>query len=312
MNRELLKASQLREAITQNELIFQVKTTYNELLYLKEIQQKLLKYDSLMSDLLRVADLHLRTGEGTLLTKTLTETQLADIKNQRARNAEEIRIAIDHLRLLCQSSQINDVEGDLETFTTETDVDSVISAQNPALVFGRQQIEIALQQKKFEVSRTLPDIHIGYFNQTLIGYQNINGQDQYYGSDKRFQGIQVGLAIPIWVGPHTARTKAAGLAIKTAQKQQEEKELIITQQYNQAYGELIKNRNSLNYYRTSALATADLLTLQSRKAFNSGELDYTSLLIHLRQALNIREGYLDALYQYNQSMITIHYLNGSK
>ena len=180
------------------------------------------------------------------------------------------------------------------------------------MVFGRQQIEIALQQKKFEVSRTLPDIHIGYFNQSLIGYQNVNGQDQYYGSDKRFQGIQVGLAIPIWVGPHTARTKAAGLAIKSAQKQQEEKELIITQQYNQAYGELIKNRNSLDYYRTSALATADLLTSQSRKAFNSGELDYTSLLIHLRQALNIREGYLEALYQYNQSMITIHYLNGSK
>jgi cobalt-zinc-cadmium resistance protein CzcA len=312
LNRELLKASQLREAITQNELIFQVKTTYSELLYLKEIQQKLLQYDSLMSDLLRVAELHLRTGEGTLLTKTLTETQLADIKNQRARNSEEIRIAIDHLRLLCQSSQINDVEGDLENFTTETDVDSAISAQNPALVFGRQQIEIALQQKKFEVSRTLPDIHIGYFNQTLIGYQNVNGQDQYYGSDKRFQGIQVGLAIPLWVGPHTARTKAAGLAIKTAQKQQEEKELIITQRYNQAYGELIKNRNSLDYYRTSALATADLLTRQSRKAFNSGELDYTSLLIHLRQALNIREGYLEALYHYNQSMITIHYLNGSK
>jgi heavy metal efflux system protein len=312
LNRELLKSSQLREAITQNELIFQVKTTYNELLYLKEIQQKLLQYDSLMSDLLRVAELQFRTGEGTLLTKTLTETQLADIKNQRSRNAEEIRIAIDHLRLLCQSSQINDVQGELENFTTETGVDSVISAQNPTLVFGKQQIEIALQQKKFEVSRTLPDLMIGYFNQSLIGYQNVNGQDQYYGSDKRFQGIHVGLSIPLWVGPHTARAKAAGLAIKTAQKQQEEKELIITQQYNQAYGELIKNRNSLNYYRTSALATADLLTRQSRKAFNSGELDYTSLLIHLRQALNIREGYLEALYQYNQSMITIHYLNGSK
>ncbi|HMG89433.1 MAG TPA: CusA/CzcA family heavy metal efflux RND transporter [Chryseolinea sp.] len=312
LNRELLKSSQLREAITQNELIYQVKTTYNELLYLKEIQQRLLQYDSILSDLLRVAELHHRTGEGTLLTKTLAETQLANLKNQMARNIEEIRIAIQHLRSLCQSPQINDVIGELENFINDTEIDSLISAQNPGLAFGRQQVEVALHQKKFEASRALPDINVGYFNQSLIGYQNVNGQDQYYGSDKRFQGIQVGLSIPIWFGPHSARTKAAGLAIKTAQKQQEEQELIVTQQYNEAYGELIKNRNSLDYYRTSALATADLLTRQSRKAFDSGELDYTSLLLHLRQALNIREGYLDALYQYNQSLITIHYLNGSK
>ena len=70
-----------------------------------------------------------------------------------------------------------DVEGDLENLITEADVNSVISAKIP-LAFGQQQIEVALQQKKFEVSRTLPDLTIGYFNQTLIGYQNVNGQDQ--------------------------------------------------------------------------------------------------------------------------------------
>ncbi|HEX6890989.1 MAG TPA: CusA/CzcA family heavy metal efflux RND transporter [Chryseolinea sp.] len=312
LNRELLKSSQLREAVTQNELIYQVKTTYNKLLYLKEIQQKLLQYDSILSDLVRIAELQYRTGEGTMLTKTLAETQLAELKNQRARNVDEVRIAIYHLRSLCQSGQINDVEGELESFIDDTAVDSLISAQNPALALGRQQVEVAHQQKKFEVSRAFPDITVGYFNQTLIGYQNTNGQDQYYGSDTRFQGIQVGLSIPLWVGPHSARAKAAGLAIRTAEKQQEEKELIVTQQYNEAYGELMKNRNSLNYYRTSALATADLLTRQSRKAFDSGELDYTTMLLHLRQALNIREGYLDALHQYNQTLITIQYLNGSK
>jgi cobalt-zinc-cadmium resistance protein CzcA len=174
---------------------------------------------------------------------------------------------------------------------------------------GENQVLLAVNKKTGETVWE-HDEKGGSWSTPLI--VNVNGQDQYYGSDKRFQGIQLGLAIPIWVGPHNARTKAAGLAIKTAQKQQEEKELIITQQYNQAYGELTKNRNSIYYYRTSALATADLLTRQSRKAFSSGELDYTSLLLHLRQALNIREGYLEALYHYNQSMITIHYLNGSK
>jgi cobalt-zinc-cadmium resistance protein CzcA len=312
LNRELLKSSQLREALTQNELAFQVKAIYNKLLYLKGIYEKLHQQDSLLSDLLRAAELQYRTGEGTLLTKTFAETQLADLRNKRSRNENEIQIALAHLRQLCQSPGINDVQGDLQTLISDTGADSVISAQNPMLAYSRQEIEIAHQQKKFEVSQALPDLLIGYFSQTLIGYQNTSGQDQYYGSDKRFQGIQVGLALPLWVGPHTARAKAAGLAIKTAEKRQVENELLVTQRYTEAYGELIKNRNSLNYYRTSALATSDLLTRQSRKAFNSGELDYTSLLLHLRQALSIQEGYLEAMYLYNQSLITIHYLNGTK
>ncbi len=87
--------------------------------------------------------------------------------------------------------------------------------------------------------------------------------------------------------------------------------LAIQQQYQHAVRELNKNKASLQYYNESALKTADLLTTQSRLAFKSGELDYTSLLLNLKQALTIREGYLNALHQYQQSLITLHYLNGN-
>jgi len=312
LNRELTKASLLKEGVTRNDLTYQVKQVFNELLYVKARQEKLLQQDSLLTDLLHVANVQYRTGEGTLLTKTLAETQLAEMKNQLARNSADLQIALDHLRLVCQSEWIEDVSGSLETMVSLPEIDTAVSGTNPVLALGEQQITVARQQKKLEGARALPDIHVGYFNQSLIGPQNVNGQDQYFTSSARFQGFQVGLSLPLWFFPHGARIKAADLSAQAAAKNQENNRLVISQQYNQATQEIIKNKNSLAYYRGSALETADLLISQSRKAFNSGELDYTSLLLNLRQALSIQEGYLIALLQYNQSVVLLQYLNGNK
>jgi cobalt-zinc-cadmium resistance protein CzcA len=146
----------------------------------------------------------------------------------------------------------------------------------------------------------------------MIGTQNINGQEQYFGADKRFQGFEVGLSIPLWFGPYSERVKAAERGMQMAQKLQEHNQLTLTQQYQEAVREVVKNKHSLDYYRGSALATASLITAQSQTAFLNGELDFTALLMNLRQALNIEEGYLSALQQYNQSLIIVDYLNGNK
>ncbi|MEO7989547.1 MAG: TolC family protein [Chryseolinea sp.] len=312
LNKALVNSAMLKESVTKNELSFQVKQVFNQLVYLKERQHTLLQHDSLLTDLARAATVQYKTGEGTLLARTSADTQLMEIKNLIARNDADIRIALNHLQLLCQSKQITDVVGDQETLVSFNTVDSSSIDQNPSLALITNNIEVSRRMKKLEVSRTLPDLRIGYFNQTLIGTQNINGTDQYFGSSKRFQGFQAGIGIPLWFGPHTARIKAANIETQVAEKQKESFQLAITHQYNQAIEELMKNKNSLSYYRDSALETANLLTSQSRKAFKSGELDYTTLLLNLRQSLAIREGYLLALQQYNQSIITIQFLNGNK
>ena len=310
LNQAQITSSRLKENVSKNELVFQVKQVFNQLLYLKHRRQSLLEQDSLVSDLLRMASVQFKTGEGTLLAKTSAETQLFEVKNLLARNEADIQTALSQLQLLCQSSTIMDVQGNLEDLMVMPEIDSAILAQNPSLAFMRQQVDVAQWQRKLEAARALPDFRVGYFNQTLIGIQNVNGQDQYFGSDKRFQGIQVGIAFPLWIVPHTARIKAASVATEVAKKQHESFNLYLTQQYNQAIQELNKNRNSLNYYRESALKTADLLIYQSRLSFKSGQIDHTDVLLNLRQALAIREGYLMTMQQYNQSLISIDYLNG--
>ena len=311
LSRELIRSSELSESVTRNEIMLKVKMLFNELLYLKAWQQMLLRHDSVLSDLSRVASLHYKTGEGTLLAKTLTETQYAEMKNQITRNEADIRIGLDNLQLLCQAPLITDIDGALETFIGLRVSDTTELLQNPILAVAQQQVKVSQQQQKLEGARAMPDLHIGYFNQTLIGPQNVDGQETYYGSDKRFQGFQAGISFPIWFVPYTARAKAAKLSALSSQRHFESNRIMIQQQYNEAIQEVEKNRNSLAYYQTTALETADLLVNQSRKSYQSGELDFSSLLFSLRQALNIREGYVSAWHEYNRSIILVEYLSGS-
>jgi len=310
LSKALITSAKLQESVTRNELIFLVRQTFNQLLYVKARHSILLQQDSVLQDLAKVAGLHYKTGEGTLLAKTSAETLVLESRNLLSRNEADIQTAISHLQLLCQSAEIQDVEGTLEELAL-TNPDSLMLPNNPSLALSKQQVQITEWQHKTEIAKALPDLRFGYFNQTLIGTQNVNGQDQYFGSDKRFQGFQAGISIPLWFVPHTSRIKAASMATDIAQKQNESVELAIHQQYNQAIQEMSKNKSSLEYYNEAALKTADLLISQSKLAFKSGELDFTVLLLNLKQALSIRENYLTALQQYNASLITLQYLNGN-
>lgn len=311
LNNMLVRHSELSAQLTRNELIYQVTVAVNKLMYLRARQKVFVTQDSILAHLVKVADVQYRVGESTLLGKTIAETQQIEMKNFLTKNEVDIQTSIRHIQLLAQAPEISDVSGDLDQLPEVLDIDSVNISNSPAAALAKQNVVVASQQRKVEASRMLPDIRFGYFNQTLIGFQNVEGQELYYGSDKRFQGLQLGLSFPLLFAPHSAKIRASEITARAVEKQEASVMLMLSQEYYQTVQELNKNRNSLEFLKTSALVTADLISEQSRKSFESGELDYATLLANLRQALSIREQYLLSLYEYNQSIIKLQYLNGN-
>ena len=55
----------------------------------------------------------------------------------------------------------------------------------------------------------MPDISIGYFSQTIIGTQEVNGSAQTFGKDYRFNGFQAGISVPLWFPSYRSKSKAA-------------------------------------------------------------------------------------------------------
>jgi len=313
LNTALVKGSELKLQLTQNELISQVRSAYYYLQYLQARQKLLSSQDSIYSVFFKAAELRLKTGESNLLEKTTAETQLMEVRNLLAQNVSDIRIYQSHLQALSNSRGAVELSSQLfEKLVLNLPSDSSAVDQNPALAYLKQQIEISTKQKNVEAAKALPDFNIGYFNQSLIGSQNINGSDQYFSGSKRFTGIQVGVSIPLWFVPQAAKVKAAGINQQVVQSNYEQYRANVQGQYNQATQEFLKNSTTIAYYEKSALPNADLLIRQADKGFKSGDIGYVEYLQGVKNALSIKANYIQALNQYNQSVITLEFLTGKK
>ncbi len=311
LNRSLLASSELKKAFTENELVYQVKQVYYQLAFVKARHELLLQQDSIYEGFLKSASLRYKTGETKLLEQATAETQRNEAKNQLRQNEATVVILRTQLKTLLNSEQLPEIsENELTEISFDVSQDTTLFA-NPFLSYVRQQVEVAKSQKKVETAKFAPDLLIGFFNQTLIDIINAeNGA--VANSNTRFTGFQVGVSIPLWFFPHQGRVKAAAFNQKAAESNYTNQQKIIqgqSQQAAQLYG---KNRNSLEYYRSSALPNADLILKQSQIAFREGEIGYAEYLLGVRNAISIKEGYLQTLSDYNQSIIYIEFLSGTK
>jgi cobalt-zinc-cadmium resistance protein CzcA len=308
LGKEQVVGSQKNLVSIQNNLVFEVKTAYEQLLYQEALKILFASQDSLYTDFARASALRYKTGESNLLETTTAETQLLEVKNLERQNEADIKISQTRIQALIKSD--NHILA-AEVLTRQVPPDEASPfLQNPQLDFLKQQVVVSGQFKRVERNRIMPDIIVGYFNQSLTGVQNINGVDQYFGSDKRFQGFQVGLGIPLWFSPHIARAKAAAFQEEASRKNAEYFETTLKGAFEQAAQEFDKNQTSLNYYETSALKNADLILKQARKAYHGGEIGYIEYLQSIRSALLIKSNYLLSLNLYNQSIIKIEFLLG--
>ncbi len=64
-------------------------------------------------------------------------------------------------------------------------------------------------------------------------------------------------------------------------------------------------------YEQNALPTADIITQNALKSYQSGNMGYMEFSNGLNRALTIRTNYLTILHQYNQAIIAIEFLIGN-
>lgn len=309
LGKEQVTGAERGLAVTQNDLVFDVKTTYDHLLYLAAIRSLLLSQDSLYADFVKASSLRYKTGESNLLEKTTAEVQWSEVKNLLHQNLADITISQTHLQSIIKSETPVQTVGALTKKVAPLPETSSIAA-NPQLRYWSQQAVISGQAKRVEQHRLMPDLLVGYFSQSLTGVQNINGQDVYFNKSKQFQGVQLGIAFPLWFAPHLARAKAAAAHEEVVKKNTEHFQVMLNSTYNQALQELDKNLASLLYYESSALQNANLILTQSGKAYRQGEISYVEYLQAIKSAIVIKNNYLLALTQYNQSVIKVEYLLG--
>lgn len=319
--RKQLGESQLKEAgflkaNTSNELAYQVKEAYLQLLYLQEQRALLLQQDSLFNAFAKKAELRYRTGEGKMLEKTASDTRKQEVENLLRQNEADMKIATTRLKAFTGMSEADvlplPAEGSLADVTLTPVFDSTRISQHPLLQYLQQQAVTADKQQKVYANAILPDITLGYFNQSLIGTPvNASGAPLATGGN-RFQGFQVGLALPVWARPMRARVKAEAQQEQAATLTFEQNSIQLQSQYTQAVQQYVKQMENLRYYTQSALPNAGLIVKQSQLAYSAGEIGYAEHFLNLEQALNIRQGYLKSLLDNKIAASYLNYLAGNQ
>ncbi len=314
--KQLLK-HQWQQSILQSELSaydlqWQVTQLYYELLFTREKQRLLLRTDSLYAEFLRTAELRFKKGASNILEKNTAQTQRGQVGQQLRQLQHDMTGLQQQFQLLLNTDTLYlpsavPLKMDLAILQ-----DSAIVAAHPYLKLLQQQQEASQAKTKTEQAHLLPDLQLIYNNQSIKGLQNIDGVEQSYTSSDRFASVELGVGIPLFFGAQKARIQAARIQEQVARNSYEAGKLSLETQLRKALEQYKIATENLAYYEKTALPNAKSIISIADEQFRGGEIDYLEWVLLTNQAIALQTGYLDAVRTYNQSILEISALTGSR
>lgn len=306
-----VRSSEWQLKSAQIEIATQVKQAYWQLAFLHS-KYKLWQYqDSLYSGFHRAAELRAEAGETNRLEMITARSQSLEIKNQLQQLMVDIGIQNRQLQLLLNSgSPVATADTTLIRMDYVAESENSPWQANPSLGYIKQQVEMVRLEKKLEQSRALPEFSVGYFSQTMLGTQEVNGLPRTFTAGDRLTGIQAGIAIPLWFSPNISKIKAAKIKEEVAINNADYYKITLAGKYQSLLDDYAKYRSSVDYYEKQAIPEAALIIDQSTRSYKAGALDYLNYVLSLSRALSIKMNYLETLNNYNQTIINIEFITG--
>jgi cobalt-zinc-cadmium resistance protein CzcA len=184
---------------------------------------------------------------------------------------------------------------------------SGVTENHPLMLWYNQNEGIYLQDKRVNVSHQLPEINLGYFNQTLVGIQNVNGVDTKFTQVNRFQGYMVGANVPLFWGAYKNRNEATALSLQQNELEKEQ----TTQAMQREFSQLVDRLNllSVSIDKLGGQLTNELrfLTDDAKAKFEVGEISFIEFLQIQQQRSELELSYLHLINQYNQTSIQLNW-----
>lgn len=148
-------------------------------------------------------------------------------------------------------------------------------------------------------------LSVGYFNTSITG----TGPDNVlYSSSARFHSAQIGIDIPIFGGSQNARIKASKIQEDYLKEAFSNKEKVLQQQLLLAEQNVTQTKNQVAYFETEGLPNAMLIEKTANQQFYGGDINYLDWVMLTNQVIAAKNNYIDSVYNYNESVIELHYL----
>ncbi|UOR03896.1 CusA/CzcA family heavy metal efflux RND transporter [Hymenobacter aerilatus] len=294
-------AAEQRARTQLRELTRVIRTDYYDLLIAYRRVQLLRRQDSLYRRAAHAARIRYQVGETNRLEQVAAETRMLELQNQLLTLLTDVQVQRQQLGVLLGYPTPIDIDtaASVVAILNPADTTALSPEANPTLGLLRQEVTISAQQTKVEKLRRLPDLRVGYFNQSI---SRVGG----------YQVAQAGVAVPFLGGVQKARIAAARLGEQYATNQLNYYTMQLNSQLRTLRQQLARARASLRYYETVALPQARLVLSTAEKSFRAGDVEYVTYVVNTEPAWQIQQAYLDQVGRYNQLLFQLQALTGTE
>lgn len=286
-----------------------LQTTVGKLFYdivvLNEKIRLLQSMDSIYQQNLRMLDIQFQKGnisslEKNALGNVFMENQfaLSEIIHQKQRY-------LLLLQILTGIKPIKDIIYEKALVNSETFTVQMYSFEDhPLLLIDKEKIHRQNHKVKLEKLKLLPEIFLGYTNQSLMGWGTDN---VYYPISRRFQYFQVGIDVPLFFSTYTRKINAEQKLIRYYDVQYAFNKEVISSEYNKLYQQYQLYSNILKQYESTVLPNAKNIRITATFNYLKGNISYTEWANYITQSVKSENDYLNYVQLFNHTIFDMYY-----
>lgn len=302
LQKQVVGLAEKEKTLSESEVKYQVQLMYLFFQYSDTLYNQLALQDSAYLQIKNAAARQFDAGQVDYLQKTFAETQYGEIHNQvllAKAGRDGVLAQLQYLTGIQEDwrPQILNIYNQIPAIASML-TDSSALMQSPSLQVYQQNENISAKNIELQKSKALPGLALGYFNQ---------GEKSSSVSNR----FRLGITVPLWFWQYQGNISAAKTGYKVNQEKTKGLQQQLSVQLISAGNTLTGNRQVMDYYIKTGLSKADEIIKTAQRFLQSGETDYINYLRNTNDAYNIKLRYLDAVQNYNQSIITIQYLTGN-
>lgn len=289
-----LNVANASSQLSKNELIKQVQIAYYNWFFAWKHYNLLLEQDSTFREFEAYAIKKYEVGETGLLEKANAKTQIIDINLKKKKALATIALNENALKELMISTEKIEPPKEYAELPKPVFVE-MNWVNNPLLIYNDQKINLNKTLVQIEKVKSLPSFALG------AAVQSIDKASPFFI-------FNLGLNVPIFKTGVRPKMEAAELEVKIAELEKEKSQLQLNSTNARLEQQLVNVSDQLNYYKTDGLKNAELILNIALKSYKAGNIGYMEYIQNVKEAMNLKQDYLDTLNEYNQVIIEMNYL----
>ncbi|WP_085536633.1 TolC family protein [Massilibacteroides vaginae] len=208
----------------------------------------------------------LATGDANKLEYNKVQLNLSTVQGEISRIEVERNALLSQLKRLNGGNDVTFDDSQFAQIQLPLNFDDwFVNAEqkNPVLAYIKQEIEVSKRQVSVSKAMGLPTFSAGYMSEKVVG--------------QRFQGVSVGVSIPLWENKN--RVKQAKAAVRAAESREADSKQQFYSNLQIQFNRAIGLQNTAQAYRKSLLTanSTDLL----KKTLDAGEISLLDYMVEI-------------------------------